>query len=79
MTFTPVKVYNSLHVTIVFKVEWFRFSAKATRWREELNILKEEIKRTQRFFSHRSQEWNSIKERCGTGLLERGMAAYAAR
>ena len=63
----------------MFKVEWFRFSAKATRWEEEVIILEEEIKRTQRFFLYRTREWKDISDSCGTGALEQGMSAYAAR
>ena len=63
----------------MFMVEWFRFSAKATRWEEEVIILEEEIKRTQRFFSYRIRKWKDISDSCGTGALERGMSAYVAR
>ena len=63
----------------MFKVEWFRFSAKAARWKEEVIILDEEIKRTQRFFLHRMREWKDISDTCGMNDLERGMSAYAAR
>ena len=63
----------------MYKVEWFRFSAKAAHWKEEVIILEEEIKRTQRFFWHRTREWKDISDSCGAGALERGMSAYAAR
>ena len=61
------------------KVEWFRFSAKATRWKEEVVILEEEIKRVQRFMFYRYEEWKCISDCCSSGLVNRGMAAYAAR
>lgn len=63
----------------VIKVEWFRLSAKTTRWREEVNILQEEIKRTQRYFLHCSKKWEDRSKESGSSLVGRGMKAYAAR
>ena len=70
---------NLLTLSKALKVEWFRFSAKTTRWKEEVNILIEEIKRTQRFFLHYHYKWKNISRRCEGSSVENGMASFAAR
>ena len=63
----------------MIKVEWFRFSAKATCWKEEVALLGEEIKQTQRFFLHFTNLWNERSRVAGETGESQGMAAYCAR
>ncbi|TFK79155.1 hypothetical protein K466DRAFT_456260, partial [Polyporus arcularius HHB13444] len=39
------------------RVHWFRSSALYTRWKEELDIVEEEMKRTVRFFMYWERRW----------------------
>ena len=41
----------------VLKVFWFRRNALLTRWREEVCLLHEEMRRTARYFKYRRGEW----------------------
>ncbi|GJE91050.1 hypothetical protein PsYK624_071980 [Phanerochaete sordida] len=61
------------------RILWFRTSALATRWREEVRIVEEEIKRTQRFFHFYYMRWYDLSNCTASSLLERGTAAFAAR
>lgn len=63
----------------VSRVQWFRLSAKATRWREEVEIVEEEMRRTQRFFYNLHSSWHSKSQIAGGEIISRGRAAYAAR
>ena len=65
---------------IVAKVEWFKFSAKATRWREEVIILEEEIRRIQQFFLHKSVQWHSVSQQgYGSDHMDRGKTSFCMR
>ncbi|TFK79239.1 hypothetical protein K466DRAFT_505889, partial [Polyporus arcularius HHB13444] len=60
------------------KVHWFRSSAQYARWKEEVDILLEEMRRTIRFFVFWERWWLAraqVKEDTG----ERGEAAYDRR
>ncbi|TBU36639.1 hypothetical protein BD309DRAFT_877998 [Dichomitus squalens] len=60
------------------RVHWFRSSAFAARWTEEVNLLKEEMHRTLRFHTYRRDKWNDHtreKERMNNA----GAAAYARK
>ena len=60
------------------RVHWFRSSAQFRRWKEELEILEEEMKRTVRFFMYWERKWLDIaRSRDAEG--EDGAAAYARR
>ncbi|KAI0687632.1 hypothetical protein C8T65DRAFT_700875 [Cerioporus squamosus] len=60
------------------RVHWFRSSALYTRWKEELNIVDEEMKRTVRFFMYWERRWLDVaRVRDGNG--EDGGAAQAYR
>ena len=59
-------------------MHWFRSSAQYTRWKEELEILEEEMKRVVRFFMYWERKWLELaRSRDGDG--EHGAAAYARR
>ena len=62
----------------MIKVEWFRFSAKAARWKEEVALLEEEIRRTQQFFLHNSNLWSERSRAAMETGSNQGKAAYCA-
>ena len=41
------------------KVLWFREEAKVSRWREEVQLLEAEIKRSKLFFEHCADVWRA--------------------
>lgn len=66
----------------VNRLEWFRASARTTRWKEEVRIVEEEMRRTQRYFNHFRRLWHdrfcsALQE--GASLTTQGSAAFAAR
>ncbi|KAH9919675.1 uncharacterized protein B0H18DRAFT_1001893 [Fomitopsis serialis] len=61
------------------RLEWFRASARTTRWNEEVEIVKEEMRRVQRFFHYCMKKWEERAEVVCTNLDEQGAAAFAAR
>ncbi|KAK7677491.1 hypothetical protein QCA50_019497 [Cerrena zonata] len=61
------------------RIEWFRSSARTTRWKEEVDILEEEMKRMQRFFLHFYRAWKARSEEVSSSLTNQGRAAFAAR
>jgi len=66
------------HMSTGQRVEWGLASARAQRWVEEVNILREEMRRTQRFYWHRISHWESRRDNIENkfGL---GFSAHAAR
>ncbi|TFK78270.1 hypothetical protein K466DRAFT_507549, partial [Polyporus arcularius HHB13444] len=58
------------------RIEWFRASARAMRWREEVLLLEAEMRRTQRYYDYQHQVWLERSKAGGKGLVERGTAAY---
>ncbi|KZV71595.1 hypothetical protein PENSPDRAFT_605738 [Peniophora sp. CONT] len=64
------------------RVLWFRASAKAARWGEEVRLLREEIKRTQRFFRFFEDWWHertSMSDDEEVSLANGGRIAFAAK
>ncbi|KAH9912082.1 uncharacterized protein B0H18DRAFT_1056642 [Fomitopsis serialis] len=61
------------------RLEWFRASARTTRWNEEVEIVKEEMRRVQRYFHYCMKKWEERAEVVCTNLDEQGAAAFAAR
>ncbi len=60
------------------RVHWFRTSATCNRWREEVLILEEEMRRCMRFFFYFWKKWQEAatdRERKG----DPGAAGYARR
>ena len=41
---------------------WFRTSALYMRWKEEVLLLQEEMRRTVRFFGCRRQQWRIVAQ-----------------
>ncbi|KAK7689135.1 hypothetical protein QCA50_007826 [Cerrena zonata] len=60
-------------------IEWFRSSARATRWKEEVDLLEEEMQRTQRFLLHFCNHWEVQSQAVAGDYSQRGRAAFAAR
>ncbi|KAF6744519.1 hypothetical protein DFP72DRAFT_993376 [Ephemerocybe angulata] len=68
----------------MIKVEWAKSRARAARYHEEVKIVREEMRRTIRFFTWKENEWYSRAEAKGMqeGVDEayrEGLRAYAKR
>ncbi|KAJ7186909.1 hypothetical protein C8R46DRAFT_1206901 [Mycena filopes] len=64
------------------RVEWSKAKARKARWEEEVELLREEMKRVLRFLRWRAQWWEErrAKRRLNvTPELRAGLEAYAAR
>ncbi len=61
------------------RIEWFRASARAMRWREEVLLLKAEMRCTQRYYQYQHRTWLERSQVAASRLVERGKAAYSAR
>lgn len=49
--------------TVIFtdlRIEFCKTKARAGRWREEVELLREEMERVKRFFKTRSSQWLSL-------------------
>ena len=74
-------VFPNPPIVLATRIEWFRSSARTTRWKEEKDILEEEMKRTQRFYLHGYLTWrerSKSEEKIGNAV-SRGKAAFSAR
>ncbi|KAF6754839.1 hypothetical protein DFP72DRAFT_1067991 [Ephemerocybe angulata] len=68
----------------MIKVEWAKSRARAARYHEEIKIVREEMKRTIRFFAWKEQEWykRADAKQAQVGDDQRyaeGLQAYAKR
>jgi hypothetical protein len=63
------------------RIEWCKTRARALRWTEEVELLKEEMVRVVRFFNWEVQRWEERRSRCvGESSADiEGLQAYAAR
>lgn len=66
------------------KVEWAKSRARASRYMEEIKIVKEEMNRTIRFLRWKANEWRDrgrAKQKAGLvdDAYSDGLRAYAAR
>ena len=70
-----------LMAILATRIEWFRSSARTTRWKEEKDILEDEMKRTQHFYLHFHLMWKerSESEKQVGSMVSRGKAAFSAR
>jgi hypothetical protein len=64
-----------MHSTLVDQVKWFRDRADRDRFREEVQILDAEFKRTIVSFSRMSQVWIELSDKA----VDPGNAAYACK
>ncbi|KAG6835012.1 hypothetical protein H0H93_005636, partial [Arthromyces matolae] len=69
---------GSLHDGI--RIEWLKARARAQRWKEEVMLLNEEMRRILRYTEWRAQWWDLQASRRPTSSpsLAEGLAAYAA-
>lgn len=70
-----VNVTESIHSFLAVRVFWFRSSALHRRWTEEVFLLREEMRRTVRYFKWHRAEWNSRASAEEANARE-GYAAY---
>ncbi|KAI1789500.1 hypothetical protein LXA43DRAFT_892819 [Ganoderma leucocontextum] len=62
----------------VRRVHWFRSSAVCTRWKEEVRLLEEEMRRTLRFHAYHRDQWEAhLRKKIAS--QEPGAAAYARK
>lgn len=71
--FLEMNILNSCYVGN--KVEWFRAKIDLQQWREESEILDEELKRSARWFGNKSELWNTLASRVLPA--PRGFSEYA--
>jgi hypothetical protein len=65
----------------VLRVEWAKSRARALRWKEEVMLLKEEMRRVRRFLEWKANWWQSRSDGWD-GLdvsIAAGIKAYASR
>ncbi|KAJ7733908.1 hypothetical protein B0H16DRAFT_1327784 [Mycena metata] len=81
---TPGAQYNpadgaAMHEAV--RIEWAKVRARSHRWREEVDLLEEEMGRVVRFFFWRAEEWSAQVGRKGLvdGPQLEGETAYARR
>ncbi|KAJ7447609.1 hypothetical protein B0H11DRAFT_1744856 [Mycena galericulata] len=63
------------------RIEWAKTRARAMRWREEVDLLEEEMRRTGEFLAWRSNWWKDCIDQRGLedGAQREGETAYALR
>ena len=64
------------------RIEFCKSKARADRWHEEVELLREEMDRTRRFFETRSSEWSALAyshphDSPGDNAEAEGRRAYA--
>ncbi|KAG6848454.1 hypothetical protein H0H93_016828 [Arthromyces matolae] len=63
------------------RIEWCKSKARADRWKEEVQLLREEMRRVPLFFRFRSRWWREqatqSTDGCSDEPITRGMRAYA--
>ena len=69
-----------LTISIDLRVEWLRCRARAARWKEEVELLDEEMRRSIRFCEWKMTWWDSQKDQRTTvpSHIREGIVAYAA-
>lgn len=68
-----------LMITKALRVEWLRASARLFRWNEEVQLLREEMRRVLRFLTSRSDWWLKKASEYGEGRVGQGKKAYAMK
>lgn len=66
----------------VYQLEWSKSYARTHRWKEEVELLKEEMRRTLKFLEWKSSSWVSKASTFDPSLLTaftEGLNAYAFR
>ncbi|KAJ7437720.1 hypothetical protein FB451DRAFT_1416704 [Mycena latifolia] len=76
----PGENEGELHEAV--RVDWCKALARKVRWTEEVQLLREEMRRVMRFLEWRARWWEGQRRARGTQIsaaLEAGLDAYAAR
>ncbi|KAK7017916.1 hypothetical protein VNI00_018528, partial [Paramarasmius palmivorus] len=69
---------SSMHAAI--RLEWMKARARSLRWKEEVLLLKEEMRRTKVSLEHEAQEWLSrAAADTERNAISEGTTAYALR
>ncbi|KAJ7175314.1 hypothetical protein C8R46DRAFT_1213798 [Mycena filopes] len=71
---------KNLHESL--QVEWAKAKARKNRWDEEVNLLREEMRRLLRYLRWEESEWDAraaLARPDVTGTIEAGLRAYALR
>ncbi|KAG2112092.1 hypothetical protein DEU56DRAFT_749461, partial [Suillus clintonianus] len=63
------------------RIEWCKARARAMRWKEELELLREEMRRTLQFFDWQAMSWDERADQnwSGSPAEREGRIAYARR
>lgn len=72
-------IMTNPHMHSALRVEWAKSRARAERWREELILLSEEMRRSLAFVRYRASWWRQLgssQTHANPGVLE-GLRAYA--
>ncbi|KAJ6558713.1 hypothetical protein B0H10DRAFT_2120544 [Mycena sp. CBHHK59/15] len=74
---------HNVKMNEALRVEWAKTRARAMRWREEVDLLEEEMRRVLQFFRWRSRWWLTQEGRRdeieNNTIMREGHAAYAHR
>jgi hypothetical protein len=81
---------DHIHYHLDVRIMWLKSRARAHRWREEVQLLKEEMNRTHKFLEWEEEWWNSQanqrqpvvllgETRVMDVILLEGLEAYARR
>lgn len=78
--FLPVYRYLTL-LFLAYQLEWSKSYARSQRWREEVELLKEEMRRTLEFLKWKSSAWAAMSSTSSSSssALREGLRAYALR
>lgn len=72
----------NLMVLLDLKVEWFKSSARAKRWEEELELVREEMGRVIRYHQWQADRWKrsseDVQERADVQVMK-GVIAYGEK
>ena len=68
---------------LAYQLEWSKSYARSQRWQEEVELLKEEMRRTLKFLEWKSSLWSSKAlfrpDHPSSSALHEGLNAYALR
>ncbi|KIK42783.1 hypothetical protein CY34DRAFT_58396, partial [Suillus luteus UH-Slu-Lm8-n1] len=70
---------DCLNLLLGVRVEWCKSRARAARWAEEIDLLREEMRRVLHFLDWQANWWDDQQDRrdCETPAEHEGMVAYA--
>ncbi len=68
------------HKCIVYRVNWLRAKARYTRWEEEHNMVRHEMKWTIKYFQYQEQQWDRRRSAITDSAIGAvGLRCYAAK